>query len=593
MFKENQVSTPDDEFSQRATEAIFEEYRTSTRHDCERSPCNLEAPEHVQQGAEALRFFPSRELSQTLLDRYFEVCELLVHQQVIYHCHETFWSTFGHGLGPQKSREQAAAISKSLCSNAMSQLPVAADARQWLASFSNEKMRWEIVGNLFAIFGLASMTLSDWNPLFSEASSYCTKKQFGGKMRECAEACLALCNDVDTVNEFVISLMASAYSLQAYYEGDNSQQLWRRHGGMASAVTALGLHREPESAYSPSTNHCFLVAEHRRRLFCYFFSLDKQLSTFMGRPPALSRRYSTCKMPLDLTDEQMMAEGQELDKIKTRLDANGWNTDGIVSPNRIFRAWMCLSVIRDEILELALGPPCPDLHTRREELIRKSESMYEQMPKSLHFEPGDPDRQRLTPFLYTVQINYYQERLLNRFLLDRLPETSSRQVKQDLIETARKILDGVLEQCANRDRLVDYNSNFVWAITYSGIPSAGVLSVELLRQCKYPGTVYYPLPRSEIIQNLSVFIGCLDWVRPSEGNYTLCARMRKVIKRILDEVLELPPPSNVEPLSGVAPEGIYDEQPVSSMFELENDAEFLDWLNSGDWTRDMLQDPWM
>ena len=88
----------------------------------------------------------------------------------------------------------------------------------------------------------------------------------------------------------------------------------------------------------------------------------------MGRPPALSRRYSTCRMPLDLSDGQMMAEGQELEDIKNRLDPNGWNTSGEVYPNTNCRAWFTMSLIRDEILELSLGPPIEayDTETRRE-----------------------------------------------------------------------------------------------------------------------------------------------------------------------------------------------------------------------------------
>lgn len=59
-------------------------------------------------------------------------------------------------------------------------------------------------------------------------------------------------------------------------------------------------------------------------------------------------------------------------------------------------------------------------------------------------------------------------------------------------------------------------------IVYHGIPAAAILSVELLKQSKFPQDWRLSLPRSEIIQNLSIFIGALEWVRPSEGNYTLC-----------------------------------------------------------------------
>lgn len=77
----------------------------------------------------------------------------------------------------------------------------------------------------------------------------------------------------------------------------------------------------------------------------------------MGRPPALSRRYTTCQIPLDLGDDEIMAEGEELETIKSKLDPNGWSTSGKMYPSAVCRAWMFMSLIRDEILEISLGPP--------------------------------------------------------------------------------------------------------------------------------------------------------------------------------------------------------------------------------------------
>ncbi len=69
-------------------------------------------------------------------------------------------------------------------------------------------------------------------------------------------------------------------------------------------------------------------------------------------------------------------------------------------------------------------------------------------------------------------------------------------------------------------------------------------------------------------------------------------RMRKVIKRILDEVLESPPPNPMTSGPIGAPDSITEELPLSSMMGREEEPEFLAWLNSVDWTRDMLQDAW-
>ena len=107
-----------------------------------------------------------------------------------------------------------------------------------------------------------------------------------------------------------------------------------------------------------------MVSEFRRRLFCYVFITDKELATLMGRPPALSRRYTTCQIPLDLSDDELMAEGEELETTIKRLDLNGWSTSGKIYPNTVCRAWMSMNLIRDEILELSLGPPLDGHETR-------------------------------------------------------------------------------------------------------------------------------------------------------------------------------------------------------------------------------------
>ena len=162
------------------------------------------------------------------------------------------------------------------------------------------------------------------------------------------------------------------------------------------------------------------------------------------------------------------------------------------------------------------------------------------MPRELQWQPDNIERHRsMSAFQFSLQMALYQEFNLNRFLIDRLPDEGSFDVKQDLVDTARRMLDGILVLCANRDKLTNHVIGFVWAVScppqvlegvadlaiqivYTGIPSAAILSVELLKQSKFPQDWRVSLPRSETIQNLSVFIGALEWVRPSEGNYTLC-----------------------------------------------------------------------
>jgi hypothetical protein len=79
------------------------------------------------------------------------------------------------------------------------------------------------------------------------------------------------------------------------------------------------------------------------------------------------------------------------------------------------------------------------------------------------------------------------------------------------------------------------------------VPSSGVLCFELLKQSKNPQAPRLNLPKSETIQNLSLFIGFLNWVRPNAANYEVCCKMREIISRVLDQILEGPSQTQSQP----------------------------------------------
>lgn len=87
------------------------------------------------------------------------------------------------------------------------------------------------------------------------------------------------------------------------------------------------------------------------------------------------------------------------------------------------------------------------------------------------------------------------------------------------------------------------------------------------------------LPRSETIQDLSVFISSLAAVEPGEGNFNICNQGRRALKKVLDQILSPQPP----PVQGQP--GLPEQQPlddVSLYFPTGNDAEFLQWLENVD-----------
>lgn len=69
-------------------------------------------------------------------------------------------------------------------------------------------------------------------------------------------------------------------------------------------------------------------------------------------------------MPLDLADSALMGTTETLLRACENLDANGWSKDKVVLPVSRQRAQLMLSMIREEALELKLGPAAPDLEAK-------------------------------------------------------------------------------------------------------------------------------------------------------------------------------------------------------------------------------------
>ena len=116
------------------------------------------------------------------------------------------------------------------------------------------------------------------------------------------------------------------------------------------AITA-GLHRLPDYKDGSFTT----AEEFKRRMFAQIYYLDKTCASLNGTPPMLNRHYCEVKPCLDLSEEQLFLPRHEVYAAITRLDANGWNTDGKMYGVTVSRAIWQLSAIREEILELALG----------------------------------------------------------------------------------------------------------------------------------------------------------------------------------------------------------------------------------------------
>jgi hypothetical protein len=128
-------------------------------------------------------------------------------------------------------------------------------------------------------------------------------------------------------------------------------------GDLSSAIVALGFHKGLKHGESGPP---YLV-ELRKRVIALAHERDKELATFVGRPPHLSRRYCTVDLPLDIPDSAILGPVENFEAARARLSENGWSEDVMAHPAARLRAILLLSIIREEVLELSLGPPKPNM----------------------------------------------------------------------------------------------------------------------------------------------------------------------------------------------------------------------------------------
>jgi hypothetical protein len=122
---------------------------------------------------------------------------------------------------------------------------------------------------------------------------------------------------------------------------------------MMSVLAFRGSHIEAADINGKSS----MALELRRRSFWALFVTDKVFVSFTGRPPLLARHYVSTPLPLDLKDDYIFSDEDTFEHaVATKLDAEGWNIEDGFYCSTIVRTRAMISIIKDEVFEIALGP---------------------------------------------------------------------------------------------------------------------------------------------------------------------------------------------------------------------------------------------
>ncbi|KAL3426846.1 fungal specific transcription factor [Phlyctema vagabunda] len=510
-----------------------------------------------------LMYFPSEQASVALRKAAPFSSDVWLSMAMLQSCEAQIWSDYGIHLGPQRCRASLAQMSRDLLANTRKPLQIS-ESSHWRNWFSGPLLRWEMIGLVFAWVGFSFKHLQDWDPIFElpELKGRANRNAAADKMRECADACLQLCEVTGELNELMLVLMKNSWKLQSNIVSDESDVIRTASGIIGSACMTAGLHRLPPSSPTNITP----LSQYHITLAASLYYLDKCESLFNARPPILSRHYCRWELPLDLSEEELFGGPERLATAVANLDERGWNTKGDIYNVTWLRA-LCLQIpIREEILELSLGIDAKYTWEHIQSLIARHEENTSSYPAHMRYSSLTTSSLPRQIYLLTrLRLDVLQ----CHFLLQRLAVKQGYTSSQRLLEIALEMMHLVLSLWLKRDALRDWCYAFDWLVVCYGIPAAGVLCIALLNsttkktdstgsssssqtaapradgmQSAKPAAERAkserPLrfSRSEVIQCLTMFIAHLAWIRPSDGNEQLCWKLHKVVKQIVDGVLD-------------------------------------------------------
>lgn len=174
--------------------------------------------EKLRLGISILSRFPSSRTQKHILRSIYQTLDIWTSPAMIDHCLSTFQERYDRYL---QNPDDLAIVAADLCFNTRQSLHNTEEP-SWHNWFGGPLIRWEMIGIVFACFGIAFYNLQEWDPIFElpEQESR-NRKTAAMHMRDAAEDCVKLCNE-SNMNDIVVVLVKNMYRLESLLIGDES-----------------------------------------------------------------------------------------------------------------------------------------------------------------------------------------------------------------------------------------------------------------------------------------------------------------------------------------------------------------------------------
>jgi hypothetical protein len=95
---------------------------------------------------------------------------------------------------------------------------------EYVALFTGDHLRWEAVGNIFAVAG-RSLTATPANDTLFSGNRLPARSTLVCQMAEASDRCLSFCDQVSSANELLVALQVNDVMLKTQQYGDSSMIL--------------------------------------------------------------------------------------------------------------------------------------------------------------------------------------------------------------------------------------------------------------------------------------------------------------------------------------------------------------------------------
>ncbi|KAL5361377.1 putative fungal-specific transcription factor [Aspergillus floccosus] len=390
-------------------------------------------------------------------------------------------------------------------------------ADQFYHLFTGANLRWDFVGLIFALVGLGASVSSRCSPLFSlNGKDELSARAFAMEMAAASHACIEICRQHDNVTDLMLWLNYTYFVLASNVMGETSHHMYAQFGEMVSCIHAMGIHRSDP----PESSVPFFLSEARKRVFAASYRADKNIATFLGRPPRLPYHYCDVGLPLDIDDESTF--------------------NGGLRPATVIRLRYMVAMLREQMVGLSLGRGSVGSTQNELQIVyQQCKGLWDTVPSEFHY--SKDYWKALSPHMAIVSLVIHLEYLHTVFQVERLRCNESADATTDLLDSAMQIVSVVMEFAKHHDQKGSMWDQYTWIFLLYALPAAGVVATELHRYTVSRMPLPWSTSKSRIIRDLSVLISWFEISNsPTSHTHQACVEVTKVLTKLLNDTLDYP-----------------------------------------------------